>query len=100
VILCADGRHQFGGQWPPQLFHMKEDPWELHDIAAANPAIVARLTALLETVMDPQAIVSPSLVLLREVLVATLVLGPCWLDPVSNPQPRFGWSDRGLRYNM
>ena len=60
----ADGRHQFGGQWPPQLFHMKEDPWELHDIAAANPAIVARLTALLETVMDPQAIVSPSLVLL------------------------------------
>ena len=43
---------------------MKEDPWELHDIAAANPAVVARLTALLETVMDPQAIVSPSLVLL------------------------------------
>ena len=78
---------------------MKEDPWELHDIAAANPAVVARLTALLETVMDPQAIVSPSLVLLREVLVAALVLGPCWL-PVSNPQPRFGWSDRGLRYNM
>jgi hypothetical protein len=39
---------QFGGAWPPQLFDLAADPWELHDRAAADPAAVARLTALLK----------------------------------------------------
>ena len=54
VKLIADGKNQFDWEYPTQLFNLSRDPWELHDIAASNPAQVARLTALLEADMGGQ----------------------------------------------
>jgi hypothetical protein len=54
--LIVYGKNEFGGEWPPQLFHMKEDPWELHDIASTDAANLARMTTLLKTVYDVDAI--------------------------------------------
>jgi arylsulfatase A-like enzyme len=34
---------------PPQLFNLREDPFELNDVSLANPSIVANLTATLES---------------------------------------------------
>lgn len=43
---------------------------ELHDRASADPATVARLTALLKTVMDPQAIDSRAKQVQRDLFLA------------------------------
>lgn len=53
--LVFDGRHKLvtgyappgEGPLPPMLFDLETDPWEDHDLAADNPAVVERLSALL-----------------------------------------------------
>jgi hypothetical protein len=54
--LIVYGKNEFGGIWPPQLFQMMKDPWELHDIAGTDPANLARMMALMRTVYDVDAI--------------------------------------------
>ncbi len=41
---------------PPQLFNLAQDPDELHDIAAASPAIVQALEQALRVSCDPEAV--------------------------------------------
>ena len=43
------------GGFPPQLFNLSADPWELDDLAARRPADVAALTALLASEVDVAA---------------------------------------------
>jgi hypothetical protein len=45
---------QFEDNFSPQLFNLKDDPWELHDVAAANQDKVAALAALLAQEYDIQ----------------------------------------------
>ena len=45
LIAYASGEQQ--RQFPPQLFDLEADPWEMHNVAPANEAIVARLDAVL-----------------------------------------------------
>ncbi|MDA8639365.1 hypothetical protein N9L31_00180 [bacterium] len=54
--LIVYGPNQFEPSYPPQLFNLSSDPWELRDIAAAEPATVLRLSALLATQMNVAAI--------------------------------------------
>ena len=54
--LVLYGENQFGHAYPVQLFHLPSDPWELRDVSEISPAVVARLTALLGTVMNTSAI--------------------------------------------
>mmetsp|Transcript_34491 Transcript_34491/g.104057 ORF Transcript_34491/g.104057 Transcript_34491/m.104057 type:complete len:648 (+) Transcript_34491:104-2047(+) len=49
--LIVYGKNQFDWQYPPQLFDLEADPWELRDIAANSTAVVARLTAMLDQAM-------------------------------------------------
>jgi len=41
---------------PNQLFRLDEDPHELHDLAAVQPAVVGRLEAVLRSRLDPEAV--------------------------------------------
>jgi hypothetical protein len=45
--LTLFGRNAFDDDFQPQLFNLKTDPWELHDIASSSPDVVARLSATL-----------------------------------------------------
>jgi choline-sulfatase len=45
----------FHAGFPPQLFDLKADPFELHDLASEQPAKVADLEAALRKVLDPEA---------------------------------------------
>ena len=54
--LVLYSENQFGHAYPTQLFHLPSDPWELWDVSMISPAVVARLTALLGTVMNTSAI--------------------------------------------
>ncbi len=40
----------------PQLFDLDADPFEQHDLAAAQPDTVARLEAALRKIVDPAAV--------------------------------------------
>lgn len=40
----------------PQLFNLAEDPWEVHDVAASRPDVVAEMDALLRTIVDPEEV--------------------------------------------
>ena len=53
----VDGTHKYtvfgsGEQHPPQLFNLLTDPDENVNAAASSPSVVARLDALLKTVVD------------------------------------------------
>ena len=40
------------GVFPPQLFDLSVDLWEMHNVAAANPSVVARMDATLRASID------------------------------------------------
>eukprot|EP00912_Choanoflagellata_sp_UC4_P000514 UC4_evm2s321 len=54
--LILFGPMLFEDNWPPQLFDLEADKWELHNIAAQEPEVVMRLTKLLESALGNQSI--------------------------------------------
>jgi arylsulfatase K len=40
----------------PQLFHLGDDPWEVHDLAESRPDVVAEMDALLRSIVDPEEV--------------------------------------------
>ena len=54
LVLYAE--NQFGEVYPAQLFHLPSDPWELRDVSRISPSVVARLSALLGTVLNTSAV--------------------------------------------
>lgn len=46
--LIMYGPNQFDWTYPSQLFNLSADPWELNDIAEANPTTVHQLSIILE----------------------------------------------------
>jgi len=54
--LITFGKIKYGSDYPAQLFNLVADPWELHDIASANPDIVKKLDALLRTEVDIETV--------------------------------------------
>lgn len=47
--LITFGANRFESDFPPQLFDLEKDPWELHDIAASQPAEVRVYLFVLDT---------------------------------------------------
>jgi arylsulfatase A-like enzyme len=39
-------------RFPPQLFNVSSDPWEMHDVAAAHPNVVASMDITLRGAID------------------------------------------------
>jgi len=64
LFMVVSGRHKlitfgpvapFAKNFPDQLFDLETDPWERNNLAAALPATVAKLQAMLATEIDVKA---------------------------------------------
>ncbi len=42
--------------YPPQLFHLEDDPWEVRNLASERPEVVAEMDRLLRSIVDYEAV--------------------------------------------
>ena len=64
-----------GPPFPPQLFNLRDDPWELHDIAATSPGVVGQLSALLQTEVNVTAMDAEAKSLQKQLFLHTVWRG-------------------------
>ena len=61
----------FGLNFKPQLFNMKTDPWELHDVAGSSPDVVNKLSSLLHTELNVSAVDAQGKAVQRQLFMDT-----------------------------
>lgn len=64
-------------RFPPQLFNVTADPWEMHNVAAAHVALVTEMDATLRTAIDYPTVMAEYEAQGRE-------WGHRWVDEVGN----------------